>query len=147
MQDLKLNFQLRVLIQYNEEVEAEMKRLMAGKRVGKSGDSERSIHHTAQERGSGAHSQLIFKGALRYVDMGVGRGHPLGGLKATRISLQSSHREGITQIKDRTFKPKKIYAKAIFGRLTTLQNRLLYGYTEETIRQLKAELEPGNNIT
>ncbi len=141
MRDLKQNFTLRALEEYNDEVINEMQMLMAKKRVGKSGASENSFKSNQKENSTGGTSELIFNESLRYVDMGAGKGNPIGGLKAMSVSLQSSRKTGLAQITNKTRRPKKIYAKVIFGRLTTLQNRLLYGYTEKTIAILKEELE------
>ena len=144
MADLKFTFLMRALIQYNQEVSAAMKLAMSRKKVHVTGEGAASIAYKTAALGAGATSSLSFKEYLRFVDMGVGRGHPLGGLTTTKVSLQSRQKEGLAFIKDRTFKPKKIYATVIYGRLTYLQNRLLYGYTEATIAALKAELEPKN---
>ena len=73
--------------------------------------------------------------------MGAGRGHPLGGLKSTLVSLRSQNKTGIALSKDNVRKPKKIYSKPAYGNITWLQNELLYGYTEETIAALKQEME------
>ena len=73
--------------------------------------------------------------------MGAGRGHPLGGLTAVTVTLQASRKKGLAQVADRIRKPKKIYSKIVYSRVPYLHNRLLYGYTEETIALLKQELQ------
>lgn len=103
-----------------------------------------SISYKILQQGGGALGQLSFNDYLRFVDMGVGRGHPLGGLQATTVALQSRHQEGIALIKDRVRKPKKIYAKPVYGLLGHLYGKLLYGFTEETIAALKEEMEKPN---
>ena len=86
-------------------------------------------------------ANLSFREYLRYVDMGVGKGHPLGGLATMKVTLQASRREGLSLVKDTVRRPKKIYSKAAYGKLTYLQNKLLHGYTEETIAMLKKEMQ------
>lgn len=104
-----------------------------------------SVSYKILQNGGGALGQLSFNDYLRFVDMGVGRGHPLGGLKATTVALQASKKEGLALVKDNIRKPKKIYAKPAYSQLGHLYGKLLYGYTQETIDALKAELEAGNN--
>jgi hypothetical protein len=49
-------------------------------------------------------------------------------------------------VKDKGRKPKKFYSKLVYGKLTWLQNKLLYGYTEETIAMLKKNItQDGTN--
>jgi len=116
--------------------------------VGVTNQAINSLAYTAVMNGAeGGIANLSFDQALRFVDMGVGRGHPLGGLKSTRISLLSQKKSGMIKVKDNTRKPKKIYSKIAYGKLTWLQNKLLYGYTEEVVAALKKELENGNHLT
>jgi len=100
-----------------------------------------SISYKVLQNGGGALGQLSFNDYLRFVDMGVGRGHPLGGLASTTVALQASKKVGLAQVKDNVRKPKKIYSKPVYGELGFLYGKLLYGFTEETIAVLKAELE------
>lgn len=79
------------------------------------------------------------------VDMGAGKGHPLGGLSAVGVELQASKTKGLALVKDKGRKPKKIYAKIAYGKLSYLQGKLLHGFTEEAIAELKAELEGKQN--
>lgn len=141
MPDIKQTFIQRALQQYLQEVEELMDRSFTKNKVGVTGEGAASIAHKALQSGGGALGQLSFKEYLRFVDMGAGRGHPLGGLKATEVSLLASNKTGLALVKDKTRKPKKIYAKVAYGKLGSLYGKLLYGYTEEAIAMLKAELE------
>ena len=110
---------------------------MQRRNIGKSGEAESSLSSTANENGG----RLSFREYLRFVDMGVGRSHPLGGLKRTKVALQASRQTGEILTKDNTRKAKKVYSKNAYGNLNWLQGKILYGYTEETIEMLKKELE------
>lgn len=138
---LKATFVQKSLANYMEDVIATMKIAAARAKVGVTDEAIKSLAYKAfQEGAQGGHASLSFKEYLRMVDMGAGRGHPLGGLAATTINLQASNRKGLAQVKDKGRKPKKIYSKIAYGKLTHLQNQLLYGYTEETVAMLKAEM-------
>ncbi|MES2457203.1 MAG: hypothetical protein V4594_16735 [Bacteroidota bacterium] len=113
-------------------------------KVGETGEGAASIAYSSLVQGAGVEAKLSFKEYLRFVDMGVGRGHPLGGLKTVRVELKSRKNGGNKFVKDDTFKPRKIYARVVYGKLTPMYNRLLYGFTQETIDMLKKELEQAN---
>ena len=117
---------------------------MERQKIGASGDALRSISGSVTMKAAGGASLLSFKEYLRFVDMGVGRKHPLGGLKETIVSLKAQDKEGIAFAKDNVRRPKKVYSKTAYGNLTTLYNRLLYGFTEETVAMLKKEIEQKN---
>ncbi len=115
-------------------------------KIGVTGEAIKSLAYDAIQHGSqGGTATLTFQQVLRFVDMGVGRGHPLGGLTSTRVSLQSQNKSGLIKVKDNVRKPKKIYSKIAYGKLTWLQNQLLYGYTEETVALLKNEMQNKTN--
>ncbi|HRN80171.1 MAG TPA: hypothetical protein PKY29_04365 [Ferruginibacter sp.] len=134
---------LKITQQYLKEVEDAMRLIMARRKVNDTGAGEKSITSNANQNGGSVSAQLRFHEYLRFVDMGVGRGHPLGGLKSTVINLQASRKRGIAQIKDNTRRPVKVYSRVAYGKLTWLQNKLLYGFTEEAIAELKKELTNG----
>lgn len=140
MPDIKVTFIERCLKDYNESVIEGMR--LAGQRNGLNldGPGLQSLAYKAFQQGGGAYSSLSFKEYLRMVDMGVGRGHPLGGLKATTVSLAAARRSGKIFVKDNLRKPKKIYSKIAYGKLGYLQNKLMFGFTEETVTALKQEL-------
>lgn len=139
--DLKLTFVLKCLQDYNEQVIDAFKRSAARQKVGVTGEGILSLAYTAVQQGGGAASSLNFNEYLRMVDMGAGRGHPLGGLRSMKKTLQSKNKTGKVLVKDRMRPPKKIYSKTAYGKLNWLINELLYGYTETTIAVLKEEME------
>lgn len=142
--DLKTAFILKALNEYNVRAIAEARAAMKRAHVGVTEEGYNSFAYKAFQRGEGAYSNLSFKEYLRFVDMGAGRGHPLGGLTATTVALQSQKKTGLSLVKDKVRKPKKIYSKIVYGNLGYLYGKLLYGYTQETIDALKNELEQNN---
>lgn len=142
MPDLKATFIQSSLATYMNDVEVAMKAAAQRAGVGVTGRALKSLAYTAVQNGAGSGiATLTFDEAIRFVDMGAGRGHPLGGLRSTKTTLLSQNKTGLIQVKDKVRKPKKIYSKIAYGKLTWLQNQLLYGYTEEVIAQLKTEME------
>lgn len=139
--DLKRTFILRAVQQYVEDCEATFELLIRRKKIGVTDELLKSFRNKARGNGEGATGELIFKEYGRMVDMGVGRGQPLGALAKTRVALQSKSQSGLVFVKDKTRRPKKFYSPVIYGKLTYLQNKLLYGYGQEAIDSLKAELE------
>jgi hypothetical protein len=144
MADLKQTFILKALADYNQSVIDTMRAVMRKRKVGITDEGYQSLAYKVFAAGNGAYSNLSFKEYLRFVDMGVGRGHPLGGLKGVSIALQASKQTGLSLVKDNGRKPKPIYSKVAYGKISYLQGKLLYGYTEETIAMLKQELEKQN---
>lgn len=74
--------------------------------------------------------ELIFDESGRFLDMGVGKGHPLGGVKQTKAAMGKKGRKPGR-------KRKVIYSAIAYGKLNFLENQLLHGYTEEAISALK----------
>lgn len=141
-QDLKQAFIAKYLAEYNEKLMDIIRTVMKRAGIGVTGEAVQSLAFKIAQSGNGAVSTLSFREYLRMVDMGAGRGHPIGGLTATLVHLQSNHKKGLIQVKDKTRKPKTfLYSKPAYGLLTPLQNDLLYGYTEEAISLLKTELK------
>jgi hypothetical protein len=140
---MKTAFIARALTTFNTRVIAQMQ--IAAKRagIGVTGAGLQSLAYQVYNEGEGGgKSKLSFKEYLRMVDMGAGRGHPLGGLTTTKVTLQLSNKSGFAQVKDKTRKPKTfLYSKIAYGNLTGLQNELLYGYTEEAIEELKKAMQ------
>ena len=142
--DLKLTFIQNTVNEYMQDVARVMKITADRLHVNVTGEGIASIAYNSLVQGAGVEASLSFKEYLRFVDMGVGRGHPLGGLKAVKVELLT-RKGGNKLVKDNTFKPRKIYAKVAYGKLTPMYNRLLYGFTEETVAMLKLQLQ--NQIT
>jgi hypothetical protein len=137
--DLKITFQLQMLHKYNQRVVDAMQATMQRLGVNDTGDGAKSIAYKALQLGGNTTiSNLSFKEYLRFVDMGVGKGNPLGGLKTVRKTLQASRKQGLAFVNKKR-KPKKIYSKIAYGKVNELIGDLLYGYTEETIAQLKKQ--------
>ncbi len=141
--DLKLTFQQQILTQYMQEVRDGMAVLIKRYAAIETGDLLNSLAYTALMEGSSSRGSLSFKEYGRMIDMGVGRGNPLGGLKATKVSLQSKKYEGEALIKKQR-KRQVVYSRMAYGKLTWLSNKLLYGYTEETIALLKQNIQDGS---
>ena len=142
--DLKTTFIQKVLRQYGEEMTRAMPATMQRLKVHKTGEGAKSIGYQVLQWAGGGKVTISFKEYLRFVDMGVGRGHPLGGLSEKKVTLMAQNKTGMVQVKDRTFKPRKIYSKVAYGKLGWMYGKLLYGYTEETIAMLKGELRGEN---
>lgn len=146
--DVKQTFIVRALTEYNERTTRAMKVLAQKLKVNATGEGVKSIAYTVATSGSGAVSNLSFKEYLRFVDMGVGRGHPLGGLTQTKVTLQAQNKSGLAFKKDTTFRAKKMYSKPAYGNLTILNNQLLYGLNEEVKENIIKELQQnGSNIS
>lgn len=135
--DLKQTFILKCVQDYLQSVEVALQALIRRKNIGVTDDLVNSIRSRAYQAAAGASGDLLFKEYGRMVDMGAGRGHPLGGLAATKVELKASNTKGLALIKDKVRKPKKWYSPTVYGKLTYLQNKLLYGFTQEAIDQLK----------
>ncbi|HVZ96432.1 MAG TPA: hypothetical protein VG847_06130, partial [Chitinophagaceae bacterium] len=141
MQDLKTAFILQALAEYNQRSTDQMRIAMRRLGVGVTDEGYNSIAYKVFQSGAGAYSNLSFMEYLRFVDMGAGRSHPLGGIASVTVRLQASKQLALKQIKDKVRKPKKIYSKIVYGEIGFLHNTLRYGYTEQTIALLKQQLE------
>lgn len=130
-------FVQKAITEYMRMTIADMRRAIVQKKVGESGAASRSLDSTTGP----SHGELIFADYLRFVDMGVGKGQPLGGLKAMKVALKSSNKSGYSLEKNRGRKAKKVYSKVAYRNLSWLQGKILYGYSEEAIRLIKAEME------
>ena len=137
--DLKFIFIQKVLGEYLKDVEGTMGTLISRKAYD-TGALLQSLDTRIKGDPANSVGELLFHEYGRMIDMGVGRAHPLGGIKATRVALQASRHVGTAQVKDKTIKRKIIYSRIAYGKLNYLENRLLYGYTQETIDALKQEL-------
>ncbi len=145
---MKQAFISKAVNTYHTRVIAQMQTIAKRAGIGVTGEGLRSLAYQVAASGEGVVSSLSFHEYLRFVDMGAGRGHPLGGLKSTLVTLQSRNKSGFAQTKDNVRKPKTfLYSKIAYGNLTGLQNELLYGYTEEAIAVLKEELEKNKPLT
>lgn len=144
MADLKQTFIQKCLTEYMQETIATIKIAATRAGVGVTGDAVKSLSYQIMQLQAGGTASLSFNEYLRMIDMGVGRAHPLGGLTTMKKTLQQSRAEGYSQVKDKTRKPKKIYSRIAYGKLSSLQGKLLHGYTSETIAMIKNEMEQKN---
>lgn len=145
MSNLKRTFIQRSLEQYMNDVEGTIKLIMYRAGIVDTGTAVRSFAYKVVQQGAeGGVANLSFDQAVRFIDMGVGRAHPLGSLRGMKTTLLSQNKTGTVLKKNTVRKPKKIYSKIAYGKLTVLQNQLLYGYTEEVIAELKKEMEAAN---
>lgn len=116
----------QTLAQYGTEVRDAMMLEIRRLEAVDSRDLLRSIDyqvHRPEGSNSGA-VDIRFPDYGRFVDMGAGRLNTVESRRNTRAR-----------------KPKKIYSPVVYGLLGTLIGRLSYGYTQETIRILKAALQ------
>lgn len=130
--DLKQTFVATVLKEYMESVLEGMRLAAARQKVGVTGEGLNSLAYNVLNQGTGAVAKLSFKEYLRFVDMGVGKGSPIGGIAEMREKIRTKG--------TKARKSKKIYSKTAYGKLSWLQGKLLYGYTEETVAMLKSQM-------
>jgi hypothetical protein len=142
MEDLKRRFILQAMQDYLDQLEQALPVSIRKKKIGKTQDLINSIRTRAAASGEGATGRLIFAAHGRMVDMGVGRRHPLGGIKKVTLTLLSQRKTGIATARDNTRKPKKWYSPVVYAKLEFLESRLLYGFTEEA----KAELQKMSDV-
>lgn len=134
----------RALQLYNAAVKKDFEAAARRLKVGVTDEGVGSFDARVSMKGAAGSSYISMKEYMRMVDMGAGRGHPIGGLKSATVSLKLQDKQGEVFRNDNTRKPKKIYSKTAYGNITYLQNKLLYGLTEETVAILKKELEQNN---
>jgi hypothetical protein len=138
--DLKQTFMRRTLEEYGKIVKEEMTIAIERMKVEDTGASKQSISYDVSQMGDSFQLELLFLQYLRFVDMGVGRSHPLDGMKQRKKEMRALRKAGLINAKTNFRKPKKVYSKVAYGKLGWLYAKLLYGYTEETIAALKKEL-------
>lgn len=141
--DLKQTFITQCLENFLADAKKAMEAAIRRYNVGVTGEGLASISYEVLKDASGGEAKLSFNDYLRFVDMGVGRAHPLGGLDMMTVALSASHKKGIKQVKDMVRRPKKMYSKPSYAQLGHLYGKLLYGYTEETIAILKQQMQDG----
>lgn len=89
--------------------------------------------------------RIIFNFAMqgRYVDMGVGRGWPIGG-KSNRTALDKYLDKDLMGKHDR--RPKKIYASPLQTSTNVLMKILYNMYGNEAIQVMEGTIEKANPI-
>lgn len=131
MQDIKLAFMQKTLLNYFPDVIKAMGQAIEQKNAIDTNKLRESLRYTVQQLGnSSVQGSLSFDEVGRFLDMGVNKNNPLGGVKEIGNTLKA--RSGM--------KPRKIYASIAYGKLNGLMGELLFGLSDETIQTLKQEL-------
>jgi hypothetical protein len=144
--ELKLTFVRQAVERYGADVIAVMERSIRKNRKVDTEGLLGSLDHSAQGTTSGAVGRILFNRYGRYVDMGVGRGHRLGGgIEKLQAAILAS--QGRDRFARPVRKPVKIYSPIAYGKLNGLIEDIAYGFTKETITRLRAELEASQPST
>ncbi|MFC4261906.1 hypothetical protein ACFOWM_03385 [Ferruginibacter yonginensis] len=145
--DLKQTFILKCVQEYVADCANYIQRAIIRTKSQDTGALLNSVIDRARSSGSSATGELLFKEYGRFLDMGVARGHPLGGLKSTTVNLKSRNQSGKVFVKDNTIKRKKIYSGIVYGKLNYLYSKLSYGFSEAVIASLKQMQNAPNSIS
>lgn len=121
------------LREWGDKVRSEMMQSIDRLKIGRTGSLKRSVNAFVKVN----NLSFVFTQHGRFVDMGVGRGVPLGrkGTNAFEKSRQSSGR-----LNKYNRLPKKFYSKTAYGMLGQLHNQLLAGYGDKIIDGIKKDL-------
>lgn len=138
-EEIKLAFIASALNRYGDMVKKEMSRRIVRMKAVDTSSLLHSLSHRASSASNNAEGsfQLLFNEYGRFLDMGVTKGHPLGGIRETQKKLKSG--------RNKLFKPRKIYSPVVYGKLNWLMGELSYGFTEEAIEQIKNNLSGVHN--
>lgn len=139
---IKLTFIQRAVQRYADDVISAMERKMQRMKVIDTSALRESLDSNVGVDGSGnAVGKLLFLQYGRYIDMGVGRGNPVGG-DVQNLQNRILASEGKDRFKNKSGrKPRKIYSPIAYGKLNGLIEDISYGFTQETINSIKKELE------
>lgn len=85
-------------------------------------------------------ARLAVKFYMRFVDMGVGRGVPLGG-RQTSPDVFGKYRNAKGQLNKYRRKAKPVYSKPLAGQIYRLQELLLEFYGIKSIQVLESPLQ------
>lgn len=135
-EDVKLKFIAESLNEYFVAVEEEMSKRINDSNAKESGQLLRSLSHKVYQQQAQGNGNLNFAEWGRFLDMGVGRGHPLGGVGASSKKLRGKKNKKKTKQVGKRF-ANKIYSPVVYRQLNGLIGRLAYGFTEETINRIK----------
>lgn len=130
MENLKLGFIAECLRNYAQNVKQAMAREITRQKAIESGALLKSISYRIYQQNADGNTAISFAEWGRFLDMGVGKGNPLGSPAKTLDIVEARRR-----------KPKKIYSPIAYGHLNQLMGDLSHGFTEETIARLKSELQ------
>lgn len=137
---IELTFIQRAVRQYATDVVAAMDARVRRMKKVDTDALRSSLDSKTEGTASGAVGKILFNEYGRFVDMGTGRGHKLGGgienLQAAILSTQGNSRS-VTKAR----KPAKFYSPVAYGKLNGLIEDIAYGLTDETRSAIKKELE------
>ena len=131
LKDIKLLFIASALKDYMQRNKRGMEREIIRRNTRNTDELLNSIQFRTFQENAEGNATLSFALHGRFVDMGVGKGNPLGGGPNSTV-------EALSKAKGR--KPQKIYSPIVYGNLNGLINDLLYGFTEESINTIKKNL-------
>lgn len=137
IQEVKLVFIAESLQQYFQDVTEAMRGEIIRTKSVETQTLLRSLSYRVYQQHAQGNGNLSFAEWGRFLDMGVRRGHPLGGIKATTQALEGKQKKA-------PVKPRKIYSPVVYGHLNGLIGRLAYGFTEETINRIKNQMQNTN---
>lgn len=144
MSDLKQIYIQKALTEYMRSVQNTME-IVLDKRANDTGNLKNSISSQVSKlTTAGGSAELKFKDYGRFIDMGVGKGHPIGAAAKNRDMVVLATNGKVLNAKP-VRKPVKFYSKIAYGKLSGLMQDLLYGLTEEAIEKIKNELQHGNH--
>jgi hypothetical protein len=143
---IKLTFIQRAVERYAKDVIVAMDRKMQKLKTIDTSELRNSLNSQLTDDGSGnVVGKLLFLEYGRFIDMGVGRGHPVGG-NTMELQNRILASDGTDRFKKNgPRKAKKIYSPIAYGKLNGLIEDLAYGFTQETIQSIKQELESTSN--
>lgn len=133
LEEIKLKFIAEALQTYMQEVMEAMQSSMQQKHTLDTHTLYNSLKQRTYQQYAQGNANLSFAEWGRFLDMGVSKGHPLGGIKATAQKLRKNDTP--------SRKPRKIYSPIVYGHLNGLINQIAYGFTEETISRIKNNIE------
>lgn len=121
-----------ILVEWGESTANKLYFSIEKLEIGRSGHLENSIRFKVTDS-NGAFAgriEFLFKDYGRFVDMGVGRGVPIGSLKELGRSRFLNKRVKTGQLKSYRRGGKKWYSKTAYGNISKLHDQLL-GYAAD----------------
>lgn len=144
MQDVQLQFIAEALNSYMQDVVQSMQQSITKTKSVDTKTLLNNLRYKTYNQYAAGNANLSFAEWGRFLDMGVSKGHPLGGAKETikQLSTTSKKRKYKQRNKKQKEKPKKrnprkLYSPIVYGHLNRLISTIAYGFTEETITRIK----------
>lgn len=142
MDQIKTTFIQRAVARYCDDVIRRMSKVIDGKKIIDTSELKHSLSSSVNSNSAGATGKLIFNEYGRFVDMGVGRSHPLGGsIRALQDTIIASNGAKRSLGRKEARKPRKFYSPIAYGKLNGLIGDIAYGFTDEAANAIKRELE------